>query len=789
VRRLAYCVAVLALAARADAQPAAPVLQPPRPLTEPRIELPTYVESPPAGSAVDLLLDIDAEGAVVAVTVGTSLREDIDLLAMDAARLLRFEPARQGGEAIPSRVRLRLEVTSAAPVPTPVPVSVPVPDQATTSPASPTPPVPDDGEPPYETVVRGAIVPPEPGASSRVVLTGAELTTVPGTFGEPLRVVATLPGVVRSPFGLGYFLVRGASFENTGFLVDGFPVPILYHFFAGPAVISSRLVEHLDFYPGGYPVAYGRFSAGLISLRTAPPPTRQLHLEAEVDLFRAGALAVVPVGERTTVAVAARRSYYDVLLPLVIDDVDVAYADYQIRADHELTRRLRASAFVFASEDTLDVSQATGTGTTVSTETTSIGYAFVRGIGTLAWDLGDDATLVASGMLGRDWTSFRDREPGQADFGAEITGTYVGGRAELRIPAERDLALAIGVDVASTSYDLDSSFPSPLGLGEFPRPGFDPQPIDIHSSVRQLAGAVYVEPTLRAGPVELVPGLRLDLLKYGEVSSVFPDPRGVVRVTATDDVLFKASTGLFTQPPNPLQLDESLGSPDLQPQRSWQSSTGAEILLPDSIELQPTVFYSRMFQLPRFSGDFEVRGGEVVAREIFVADGEGRAYGFEMLLRRKVEAGLYGWISYTLARSERFLEGGQAQPFAFDQTHTLNVAASYLWGRWRFGGRFTLASGRPTPRIVGAVFDADADRYDPERTGLNFRLPTYHQLDVRIDREFDLGPIRCSAFLDVINVYYAKNAEGRLYQYDYRRSTPLPGVPILPTIGIKGELR
>src|SRR5690606_19968573 len=48
----------------------------------------------------------------------------------------------------------------------------------------------------------------EEGAAGRITLRGEELTTVPGTFGEPLRAVASLPGVARSPFGIGFFLVR-----------------------------------------------------------------------------------------------------------------------------------------------------------------------------------------------------------------------------------------------------------------------------------------------------------------------------------------------------------------------------------------------------------------------------------------------------------------------------------------------------------------------------------------------------------------------------------------------------
>ena len=51
----------------------------------------------------------------------------------------------------------------------------------------------------------------------------------------------------------------------------------------------------------------------------------------------------------------------------------------------------------------------------------------------------------------------------------------------------------------------------------------------------------------------------------------------------------------------------------------------------------------------------------------------------------------FGWVSYTLSRSERFLPGGPHSLFSFDQPHVLNVAVSYKTGGWRFGTRFLFA--------------------------------------------------------------------------------------------------
>jgi hypothetical protein len=135
------------------------------------------------------------------------------------------------------------------------------------------------------------------------------------------------------------------------------------------------------------------------------------------------------------------------------------------------------------------------------------------------------------------------------------------------------------------------------------------------------------------------------------------------------------------------------------------------------------------------------------------------------------------------------LNGNVWEPFVFDQTHVLNLAASYSFDGWRFGVAFQVATGRPNRTVVDTIYDADVDEIDPTFRDRGDRVQAFHRLDIRIDRDFDLGFMTGSVFLDIQNVYNAPNAEGVLYSYDYSQSAPLPGLPILPTIGIRGVLR
>lgn len=793
---LAAFLLTTSLAHAQDAAPPAPTPpSPPRLLTPVELTLP---EGATVQAPIDVLLTIDATGLVTEVTLPQSYGESIDEVIVETARGLRFEPARRGEQAIAARVRLQLEV---APPPTP-PSTGPPASEPTPTPSQPQPSLPPAQLETLETFdeeraaigATARVDKPTPGAATRVKLRGKELTMVPGTFGEPLRVVATLPGVARSPFGLGFFLVRGAAFQNTGFLVDGFQVPLLYHLGAGPAIISSRLVDQLDFYPGGYPVAFGRFNAGIISLRTAPPPSDRFQLEFEVDLLRASALAIVPFGDGDgTAAVAFRRSYYELLLPLVTDDISLSYTDYQLRLDYKLTPRMRMSVFFFGSRDELAIQTATGAGATVGNQASSLSYHFDQLIVTLEHKLSQPLTLRWAGTIGPSGVEAGRDSTGDPSIGSDVDATRLGQRLEAIYAPSEFAQTTLGVEESVFIYEVQGEIPSFGELPGIPAPEFIGETLPFEDRLSELAMAPYLEQVIRPWRFEITLGLRSEYLRYGDAHEWVFDPRGVVRFKLTEWAKLKAATGLFGQPPLPFQLAREAANPKLKPNRSWQSSFGTELMLPYTLELESTVFYSHMWQLTRPTPEVRVDENGETYRPFFTDDGEGRAYGFELLLRRRVEEGLFGWLSYTLSRSERFLEGGDTVVFAFDQTHVLNLAASYETGGWTFGARFTLATGRPVQDILDlngddAVYDADEDDFDPDSRGRRIRLPTFHQLDVRVDRAWTLGPIDGSVFIDIINVYNAKNSEGFQYNFDFTKRDKLPGIPFLPTIGVKGVL-
>jgi hypothetical protein len=89
---------------------------------------------------------------------------------------------------------------------------------------------------------------------------------------------------------------------------------------------------------------------------------------------------------------------------------------------------------------------------------------------------------------------------------------------------------------------------------------------------------------------------------------------------------------------------------------------------------------------------------------------------------------------------------------------------------------------------VGSTFDADNDVYIPTRGSIySQRFEAFKQLDLRVDRKFIYDTWILTAYLDILNITNSVNPQSIEYSYDYTQNKKVRGLPILPTIGVKGE--
>ena len=113
-----------------------------------------------------------------------------------------------------------------------------------------------------------------PREVTRRTLERREISRIPGTSGDALRSLQSLPGVARPPGLAGLLIVRGSAPEGTAYFIDGSDVPLIYHFGGLSSVVPTELLDQIDFYPGNFSARYGRKTGGIVDVALRKPDTK-----------------------------------------------------------------------------------------------------------------------------------------------------------------------------------------------------------------------------------------------------------------------------------------------------------------------------------------------------------------------------------------------------------------------------------------------------------------------------------------------------------------------------------
>jgi TonB family protein len=643
---------------------------------------------------------------------------------------------------------------------------------------------------PYESVVRGERPRREVSVHTMEV---EEIRTLPGTQGDTLKVLQNFPGVARSPFGIGLLVVRGSEPSETNVYLDGIPVPLLFHFGGVTSVVSSDVIETLEFLPGNFAARFGRALGGTVDLRTREGRDA-FHGAAQIDLFD-GRLEIEGPVAGGTGFVAVRRSWVDAVLALALprvapdtaDELRVAprYWDYQAKISRPALGGT-VTLLAYGSDDKLEFvesGESSGRPTFyLSTVFHRLGARWRRPLGAAHNDL-----VLA---LGRE--SFDVLQSSNFGVLTEVRSLTV--RDTLAWRASERLTLEAGVDAIFRSLDYSIYAPplsAPGTIGEFEEERPETT-VGESTRISWLAPGGWVEADWRAtGRLRLVAGLRVDADSRLRGRNTWIDPRASAFYDLRPGTTLSAAAGLFGSAPQPQDATETFGNPDVGPQRALHLALGVRQALPWSARLEVTGFYKRLWDLVVVTRATDENGDlQQVSNE-----GRGEVLGLEVMARRELARGLFGWLSYTWSRSIRQDDPSMPSypewhPFPLDQTHIFSLVLSYrLPGDWIVGTRVRGVSGNPYTPFEGSVYDADSGRYQciPSARPYAGRLPGFFQADARVDKRFVYSSWMLSVYLDVQNVTNRENAEFRFPSYDCSENFAIPSVPVLPAFGLRAE--
>jgi len=635
--------------------------------------------------------------------------------------------------------------------------------------------------------VRGRPSDERPPAPGRQEMTRGELTRIPGSRGDALTSIKSLPGVgsvdAAGP-GTGLLVIRGAAPEDSKISIDGIEIPLAYHFFGVQSILPSEFIDAIEFQPGGFGVEEGRSTGGILDITTRAEQPKQVSGFAEISFINGAMLLQGPIAGRSDLhfAVAGRRSLIDAILPAAIpDDVDLffvtapQYYDGQVRVDYRPSYRSRLTFLGLGSYDLLSLlNETVEPNEPLLTGTFENSTSFTRAITTWMFE-GDRLTSRLTAAAGT--TGLR------VDIGPERHLEFDTRRAEMREDLELDLSDRLGLRAGGEArYNIslvDTRFPLPPSEGMGGAYNFSASPpIDLDFEAPSHMAGAYLAADLRPiDRVTVTSGVRVD--HFRRFDDTTWSPRTAVQARLTPRVTARAALGIYTRPP---EQSEAL-TRSLDPEVATQTVVGADVVLLEGVTASSNAFYTGSRGL--------VVQDPVLARtdprNAYVNRGTGRAYGAELVLKARRDD-FFGWIAYTLSRSDR-VDGPLAprRLFDYDQTHNLVTVASWTWRKWQFGGRWQYATGIPTTPILGSIYESDLNIYIPLLGELNSeRIESSHQLDLRVDRRFQLPHVELSAFLDVTNVYAHPKVLGFRYNFDYSEREAIRELPILPAIGVRG---
>ncbi|MEQ1505796.1 MAG: TonB family protein [Myxococcota bacterium] len=650
-----------------------------------------------------------------------------------------------------------------------------------------------------------------------------EVRRVPGTFGDPVRIVQTLPGAARTPFGTGLLVIRGADPEDSGVYIDGIRVPIIYHLTGTTSVLSPDLIESVDYLPGGYGVQYGRTMGGTVDVHTKSTFDEHGKLVWGTDILDSQVYYEGRLGKnhRQGLAVGVRRSYIDAFIPLFLGDSEFTfkprYWDYQVKWAPTLDGGDEVSTFLYGFDDLLRVGTPADVAQGADQDTQGdlqVKYSSHRVVFRWRHEVTDDLAFELLPSVGIDSTN---TGLGQ-EFGIQSTNWV--GQVRLQAPWKviPEIELVPGLDFFGDLWKFE--FVSAVNFEAIDDPLAEREPVGFDGHGTVWSPDLFLRANLR--PLEhgsdrllITPGIRANLVfldANGGIAGDAPiptttatslDPRLLARYQVVPDrFAIKAASGLYHQPPQPQESLGVGGASTTGFEQSWSTSVGWEQRLTEALSYDVDLFYRRMDDLVVFDENWTGFGSNP-----YFNGGDGRAYGLEVMARHDPVGRFFGWVSYTLSRASRrdpfvcdetsatpentlFGTGACWYLFGFDQTHIFSAQAGYdLPLDFGVSIQAQFVTGNPSSDYNAGVYDADSDIYNGFRIGdLNGdRLPPYFQTSLRFDKLWTFKHWQLETYVDLLNAVRGVNPEFTVYNFDYTESAYVRGLPFIPNVGIEAK--
>ncbi len=657
-----------------------------------------------------------------------------------------------------------------------------------------------------------------------------EIEKNPGGNRDISKVIQSYPGVASTPAFRNDVIVRGGGPNENRFYIDNVEIPYLNHFSTqgasgGPVgIINVDFVQSVDFLSGAFPASEGNALSSIMNFTFIDGNKDKMKYRATIGASDLGLTIDGPTGEKSSIIMSIRRSYLQFLFKALQLPFLPTYTDFQLKYKIRIDNKNELTVLGLGAND--DFSLNLGANDTefqryiLDYLPVQKQYSYVFGLVLKHFRKnGYDTWVLSRNYLNN--TSYKYQNNITADSNKILD--YFSGEGEIKaryqrtIISDNGLRFEYGAGYEYAHY-RNSTFRLIYFNGMENEINYD---ADLRLSKYSVFGQMsksFLDKRLR-----LSLGVRTDANSFssgmsnpiGQLS-----PRFSASYSLTDKLDLNFSTGRYYQLPPYTALgysDQSGVFVNRQNNLKYISadhiSGGLELIPSENIQLTLEGFYKNYHHYPfsvrdsvplsSKSADYGIFGDEELT-----SSSEGRAYGLELLGRLKEFKRINLVFSYTYVRSEFRGLNSQMVPSSWDNKHLFSLTGTKSFNRnWDLGIRWRFVGGAPyTPYNYNRSSYKEA--WDLKGQGSldysrfnSLRLKAFHQLDVRVDKQFFFPGWSLMLYADVQNIYGQKadqppllvresNSDGMpvtdplnplKYSLKYLENT---GGTILPTIGV-----
>ena len=617
-----------------------------------------------------------------------------------------------------------------------------------------------------------------------------EVRTIPVLFGERdiLKTIQLLPGIKSAGEGNSGFYTRGGSADQNLILLDEAPVYNASHLLGFFSTFNSDAIKNVTLYKGTMPAQYGGRLSSVLDIKMNDGNNQDFAVSGGIGLIASRLNIEGPLQKgKSSFLVSARRTYADVFLKLGDSSLKKTKLYF-----YDLNTKMN---FILGEKDKIFLSGYFGRDVLSQDKVAGINWG--NATGTLRWNHIFNKKLFSNTSLIYSNYDYKiDVHTESTDYGILSRIRDWNLKEELQLYANANNTVIFGVN--SIYHTIKPGEISVTGNTGTVTQGLQ----DRYS----LENAIYANNSWRINNKwNLSYGLRIsaftilgegdyytlddngkviDTTHYGpgEIVKTYlnAEPRVAASYQLNPISSLKASYTRNTQ-----NLHLIYNSVSSSPTDKWVASTN--IIKPEiadqvaigyyrdlkdrKYEINVEAYYKTMQNQIDYRDGAEVFTNEAIETQLLY--GKGRAYGIEWLFRKKTGR-LTGWISYTLSKTERKIDGinnNQWYNARQDRTHDIAIVAMYqLNEKWTLSANWIFYTGDAVTYPSGKyTIDNEVYFYYSERNG--YRMPNYHRLDIGATKQLTRGK-RFSSELNfsVYNAYGRANA----YQVSFRESETDP---------------